>query len=62
MPTEKMRGELSNPTPFALESNYMNDLWSFDISEFTWQEEKLQGEYPEKRSNHSAVYLKDNNQ
>ena len=40
------------------DAQYMNDLWIFDIKESVWTRGNPNGETPEKRSNHSAVYDK----
>ena len=39
-----------------IDSQYMNDLWRFNIKEAIWKKLNPIGDIPEKRSNHSAVY------
>lgn len=38
------------------DSQYMNDLWAFDIKEAIWKRINPIGDIPEKRSNHTAVF------
>ncbi len=35
----------------------MNDMWKFNIKEALWRKVSTTGEVPEKRSNHSFVYI-----
>lgn len=37
-------------------SQYMNDMWRFNLKEGVWENLDPVGDTPDKRSNHTAVY------
>jgi hypothetical protein len=39
-----------------LASQYMNDMWRFNLKEAIWEKLDPVGDAPDKRSNHTAVY------
>ena len=42
------------------EGHYLNDMWSFSISEYLWNKIEIQGEIPNPRSGHSCLIQGDN--
>ena len=54
-------GKSDQSIRFVCDSNYMNDIWSFDLKQMTWKELIASGEYPERRSNHTCNFYEPKN-
>jgi hypothetical protein len=57
-----MFGGFASNIFFYLDSNYLNDLWCYDLNKLQWDEITTFGDIPEKRSNATLNYDSVNNQ